>query len=137
MDYVSLCPICATPSTDRHEEKCSGCGSKRNPVYVCLQLTKAVKLLIKLGLGVLDTDFKYCTSHKTKITITLAGNVPEGIFSDVPTEWQLLYSKEMFYLRCNEINSATMINKLEEWLEDKDADGFKSVLLLSGYSIDS
>lgn len=148
MDYTMLCPVCATPCTDRFEDCCSGCSSIRDPVYVCWQLVKVVELLIKRGIGVTDTDISYCTSHKTKVTIILAGNVPVQLFNELPDRWQLRccdyypYSRnydlvcKTYQLYSNEIHYSKMINSLEEWLKNRDADGFKAVLRLSGYDAD-
>jgi hypothetical protein len=140
---VWLCPVCATPCTDRHETNCSGCGSNRDPVFVHqLLLIRAVELLIKRGIGVIDSDVRCYTSHKLKITINLAGNVPEYLFADLPNSWQIKTSKSHHYqLCCSEINPDSnnhiiynsMIKKLEDYLMAKDVDGFKSVLMLSGY----
>jgi hypothetical protein len=107
-------------------------------------LIKAVELLIQRGVGVIDTNVRCHTNHKLKIIISLAGAVPEYLFDDLHNGWQLISSKGHHYqLCCRKINPDSdnnqiiynhMINKLEEWLEGKSADGFKSVLRLSGYS---
>jgi len=133
MKYQMVCPICTTLCNDSHEDKCSGCGSTRDPIYVCWQLVKTVTLLIKLGLDVADTDMRLCTSHKMKITIRLTGAVPIAVFDGLPDGWQYISNSHKLF--SSAIESDVMINNLEQYLENKDADGFKSVLKLAGYEI--
>ena len=134
MKYQMLCPICGTQCNDSHEDKCSGCGSTRDPFYVSWQLVKAVTLLIKLGLDVVDTDLRYCTTHKTKVNIKLNGTIPVKLFDELPWGWQ--YISRSHKLFSSEVNSDEMISNLEQYLENKDADGFRAVLKLAGYELD-
>ncbi|WP_238900049.1 hypothetical protein [Clostridium sp. YIM B02500] len=113
--------MCATPCTNRFEDKCSGCGSYSDPIFVWSSLTTVVKMLIKRGVAVKDTDIKYCTTHKTKVTIYITGSVPQYLLGELPCEWQLqCLSNEVWYLRCNELHPDKRIQELEQWLEDKN-----------------
>lgn len=85
MDCKILCPICTTPA-DKNENCCSGCGTTCEPIFVHEPLLKTVEMLIKMGIGVTNTDSRYCTTHKTKITIVLAEDVPKHIFDDLPDD---------------------------------------------------
>lgn len=127
---ITLCPICATPYSDRLGDSCSGCGNNYGPVLAHKPLIKAVTLLIKRGIGVIDNDVRVCTSHKTKITIYLTGNIPEYLFDDLLGGWQIKHLNQLY---CSEIDRSKMIKDLEEWCMSKDPDGFKSILKLSGY----
>jgi len=121
MNYVQLCPMCATPCVSRFEDKCWGCGSSSDPIFVWSSLANVVKMLIKRGIAVKDTDIKLCTTHKTKVTIYLTGIVPEYLFGELPCGWQLLQlSDEVWYLRCNEEHPDKRIRELEDWLKDKN-----------------
>lgn len=132
MNFVMLCPSCESAYTDR-QDSCSHCGSSKGAIFMHPSLVKVVTLLIERGIGVVDTDYKYCTSHKTKVIIQLIGNIPIGLFGDLPTGWQI---NNFNQLRCSEIDSSKMIKDLEDWAMSKDPNGFKSLLRLSGYDID-
>lgn len=129
MDYTLLCHICATEYTAK-QDICSSCGCVTGAIFVHPLLVKVVTLLIKLGVGVVDTDIKYCTSHKTKVIIQLTGNLPEDIFSDLPEMWLI---NNLSQLRCSDTDRSKMIKDLEEWAMSKDIDGFRAILKLSGY----
>lgn len=131
MDYLMLCHICGTEYTAK-QDSCSHCGSSNGAIFVHPSLVIVVTRLIKLGLNVLDTDVKYCTSHKTTVIIQLAGNLPEGIFSDLPEGWQV---NNLCQLRCSDTDRSKMIKDLEDWAMSKDIDGFRAILKLSGYDI--
>jgi hypothetical protein len=118
MNYKMLCTICATPA-DKNDCCCSGCGSMREPVFVCELLLKAVEMLIKMGIGVTNTDSRYCTTHKTKVTIVLAEDVPKHIFDNLLDDWVLHHLGNVYYLRCNNENPASSVKELEEWLKNK------------------
>lgn len=126
-----LCHICATEYTAK-QDSCSNCSNSNGAIFVHPSLVKVVTLLIKLGVNVLDTDVKLCTSHKTKVIIQLAGNLPADIFSDLPTGWQV---NNLNQLRCSDIDKSKMIKDLEDWAMSKDIDGFRAILKLSGYDI--
>ena len=116
-NYQTLCPVCLTPCTDRYEDKCSGCGSTRYPIFVHTSLVRVVKLLIKLGVSVIDTNSRLCTTHKTKITIYLDSNIPEHLFDDLPSGWQIIQSNRLY---CDDIDRYKMISDLESWAISKD-----------------
>lgn len=92
----------------------------REPIFVYETSLKVVKMLIKMGIGVTNTDLKYCTSHKTKVTISLSDNVPKHIFDDLPDNWALHHLGNVCYLRCNVDSVASAVQDFEEWLENKD-----------------
>ncbi|WML36941.1 hypothetical protein [Clostridium sp. OS1-26] len=119
MDYEMLCPICTTPA-DKNEDCCSGCGTTCEPIFVYEPLLKAVEMLIKMGIKVSDTDLKYCTTHKTKVTIVLAEDVSKNIFDDLPDSWALYHLDNICYLRCNVYSVASAVQAFEEWLNNKD-----------------
>jgi len=131
MNFVILCPICATKYTNR-QDSCSNCGSSKGAIFVHPSLVKVVTLLIKLGVGVVDTGIKHCTTHQNKISIYLSGSVPEYLFTDLPSVWRIKDSNKLY---CSDIDRIKVIKELEEWAMDKDPDGFKALLRLSGYDI--
>ena len=76
MNYQNLCPICATVYTGK-QDSCSNCGSDAGAIFTHPALVTVVTLLIKLGIGVTDTNIKHCTTHQNKISIYISGNIPE------------------------------------------------------------
>jgi hypothetical protein len=141
MDYKMLCPMTIKECTSKSRAECS--NSNCNAIFVHQSLIKVVEMLIQRNVGVTDTDVRCSTAHNLKITINLAGAVPYSLFNDLPKDWELVASKTC-RLCCCEINPddsdsnhiiySNMISSLEDWLESKDIDGFKALLMLSEYS---
>lgn len=138
MDYKMLCPDCS--AVFNNNRVCSECCSTRECILVYEPLIKAVTMLIKMGIGVTDTTIRCHTSHKLVVTIHLADALPDGVLSGLLGNWMLQGSK----LSCTEINQdntkgsnqlmySKMISSLEDYLTNKDIDGTKAVMRLSGY----
>jgi hypothetical protein len=141
MDYKMLCHLDLTECTSKSRAECSS-RNNCNAIFVHHSLIKVVEMLIQRGVGVIDTDLRCTTAHSLRIIINLAGAVPKCLFDDLPNGWELISSKTCRLYCCvtnpddgnNYIIYNSMIKNLEDWLMTKDADGFKSVLMLSGYS---
>ena len=141
MDYVLMCSKCATLNIDGGI--CTECGSTH--INIHLKLYKVVEMLIKMGVGVLSSEIHH--SSNSSVRIYLAKTVPEHLFDELPNNWQLVCYEikslniKSYRLYCcpdkddTTYNIDKMIQNLEEWATDKDPDGFKSLLKLSGYDI--
>lgn len=88
MDSSIVCSKCGSICTHNPISSygCPTCGTVGPVIIINNGLCKAVKLLIKLGIGVIDTYVRYYTTHVTKIKVFLAGNIPDGLFLELPDD---------------------------------------------------
>ena len=153
----TLCPTCFKSYINTDSDRCT-CGHKT--IGVCDALTTAVKLFIDLGFKV---SYANCGTYKdrdgsgkqTQLYIDFSLNYSQTIFAELPPDWlvsnaHLVYNSQLSnpytMLTCVlnhppsecdhdsiQFSKRVTISNLESWLEGKDPEAFKAILILAGY----
>ena len=161
--YKIICPSCGSMrqfSMNTRGAKCHICGSKRTPIMVQEELVGAAELLIKRGVEIANGSiYRYyepeVARHVIEVCLEFKVCYDKYLFQDLPPGWELdnIYrqpeNQPASQLCCSEylqeceldlesieFCKKIMISNLESWLEDKDIEGFRAVLRLSGYPVD-
>lgn len=156
---MSMCPICFELYSDLWSKPCCNCESKT--ISLSVELIGVVQMFLNRGFIVVSASSMTHENQEgigknTHIRIDFETKYPDAIFYELPPGWiiseyhlvksnQVLES-ELSMLGCVcrhppsesdnlsiEFDKLLTISNLEVWLEGKDPEACKSILILAGY----
>ncbi len=147
-----ICPNCFTTFPELWPIPCPKCKTRAFPTD--LAIIGIIKRLIKLGLKI---NYSCCYTEDddvgktTKVRIEFTENYPPALFQDLPPEWMVYEdvdintTKRFTALGCAcwhppgecdndvvEFDKMVTISNLETWLDGRDPDAYKALLILYG-----
>lgn len=155
---LTLCPSCFEIYSDNSSKTSCTCTDKA--VNVSVDLLDVVNMLINRGFKVLNASCntfkdKDGSGKVTQIDIPFKEKYPEYIFAELPPDWSIyefnivkdnqVLKTKYTGLSCvcehppNECDAESVafdkkvtISNLEVWLEEKDPESFRALLILAG-----
>lgn len=155
---MTMCPCCFELYSDLWSKPCYSCGYKT--VSLSVELINLVQLFINRGFIIISANCttyedKGAKGITTQIRIDFGSNYPKAIFHELPPDWLisefnlarngLVLDPELTMLSCVcrhppsesdtlsiEFDKLLTISNLEVWLEGKDPEALKALLILTG-----
>jgi hypothetical protein len=156
---MTMCPSCYELYADIWSKPCCKCTNKT--ISVSAELIRAVQLLITRGFKIhaatCDTDKDSDGDTVTRVDIYFDELYPDGFFAELPPEWEICdyyhmadggqaLERPATVLTCICVHPDDVtgsddsiafdrlitITNFESWLEEKDPDACKSLIILAG-----
>lgn len=156
---MTMCPSCYELYADIWSKPCCKCSDKT--ITVSVELIRATQLLLSRGFRVsaatCDTDTDSCGNYVTRIDIYFDALYPDELFCELPPDWEICDYYHVVdggqaldrpasvitcicvhpdYVTDREESIAfdrlITISNLETWLEGKDPDACKALIVLAG-----
>jgi hypothetical protein len=156
---MTMCPSCLGLYTDIWSKPCCKCNTKT--ISVSVELIRVSQLLIDRGFRVYtatcDTDKDSCGNYVTRIDIYFDALYPDELFCELPPDWEICdyyhvvdggqaLERPASILTCVCVHPDDVtgsdesivfdrlitISNFETWVESKDPDACKSLIVLAG-----
>ena len=156
---MTMCPSCLGLYADIWSKPCCKCNTKT--ISVSVELIRVSQLLIDRGFRVYtatcDTDKDSCGNYVTRIDIYFDALYPDELFCELPPDWEICdyyhvvdggqaLERPASILTCVCVHPDDVtgsdesivfdrlitISNFETWVESKDPDACKSLIVLAG-----
>ena len=156
---MTMCPSCFELYSDIWSKPCCKCSDKT--ITVSVELIRATQLLLSRGFrvysAVCETDKDSCGNYVTRIDIYFEVLYPDSMYAELPPDWDICdyyhvvdggqaLERPASVITCICVHPDDVtdsdesiafdrliaITNFETWIENKDTDACKSLIILAG-----